>query len=304
MKQQDTLIAGRALARHSELLATRPPEAGELARVLAGKAVRLESALSEELADLLGSARATVRCGKVEKTTAARLHKIVEPVAANFLLDAGSGAQIVASLDYHAAMVLTDQVFGGEGDWSADRPEVLPVSADLTLQRLGPALGGALASLFGEPAAMTLSARSAELGKFVPAVDGDTYLLLSADIAVGESQPWRVLLVLREAHAALLLEERDAAPGRGEAGDRRRPDAKPFADVPLPLTAVLARMQFPVSRIAGMRPGDTIPLALARDVSLLLAETEIARGEVGAHDGALALRLTSIAWNSPVKGNL
>ena len=68
------------------------------------------------------------------------------------------------------------------------------------------------------------------------------------------------------------------------------------------LWLMLARMALPVSRISDLRPGDTIPLALGRSVALKLADTEIARGEVGACNGALALRLTSIAWNSPSKG--
>lgn len=296
-------MAERPLARHSEMLAARPPETGELAKALAARTSRLETALADELADLLGGVRPAVTCAKAEKTAAAKLHKVVDPVAANFLLAGGIGAQVLASIDYHGALVLTDQVFGGAGDWTAPRPVRLPGSTDLVLRRLVEVLGTTLAAGFDHADAMTLAARSEVLGKFVSARDADTFLSFRVEVAVGESKPWSVLLAMRQTHAALLLDERDpaAAPTPG-AGDRRRPDAKPFADVPLPLTAVLARMDVPVSRISSLQPGDTIPLSIGRSVALKLADTEIARGEVGACDGALALRLTSIAWNSPVKG--
>ncbi|RIV85793.1 flagellar motor switch protein FliM [Aurantiacibacter zhengii] len=303
MRQSGTIVAARPLARHSELLATRPPEAGELAKALAARATRLESALADELADLLGGMRARVTCGKVDRANVARLLKVVDAVAANFQLAGDDGVQVLASIDYHGALVLTDQVFGGAGEWSAARPVRLPASVDLTLQRIGDVLGKALSASFDLAAPMALASRNDVLGKLVSPRDSDSFLTLRAEIAVADAQPWSVLLAVREAHAAKLLDEQPhcfAAPG---AGDRRRPDAKPFAAIPLPLTAVLARMDMPVSRISDLRPGDTIPLAIGRSVALKLAETEIARGEVGTCDGALALRLTSIAWNSLSKGH-
>ncbi len=303
MKPEGTLMAARPLARHSERLAARPPEAGELAKALAARLSALEAALADELADLLGGTRAVVTCGKVDRANAAKLHKVIDAVAANFRLANDDGAQVLASIDYHGALVLTDRVFGGAGEWPAARPVRLPASVNLTLQRMGDVLGKALAPTFDLSAAMPVTARSDVLGKFIRARDASNFLTVRADIAVDNAKPWSVLLVLREADAARLLDERQPStrPTAG-AGDRRRPDAKPFAAIPLELTAVLARMDVPVSRISDLRPGDTIPLAIGRSVALKLADTEIARGEVGASDGALALRLTTIAWNSLSKG--
>jgi flagellar motor switch protein FliM len=168
---------------------------------------------------------------------------------------------------------------------------------------MGEVLTAALSHAFELATPLAVTGRSEVLGKFISARDNDTFLALRAEVAVGEGKPWGLLLVWRQAEAAALLDERQGStPAPHGAGDRRRPDAKPFADVPLPLNAVLARINVPVSRISAMQPGDTIPLALGRNVALRLADREIARGEVGACDGALALRLTSIAWNSPVKG--
>ncbi len=290
-------MAERPLARHSELLGTRPPEAGELAKALGDCTVRLASALADELAELIGSARPQVFIDKVEKAPAAKLHKIIAPVAANFQLADAGGAQVLASLDYHAALVLADQVFGGKGDWSAVSPEKLPSSVNMTLSRAAIGIGRALASAFELSDPMTTLARSEVLGKFIPVRDTDTFFVLRAQVTVNDAKPWHLLLVLRQSHAALLLNANESVCPVTGAGDRRRPDAKPFADIPLSLIAVLAKMELPVSRISSLQPGDTIPLAIGRNIALRLDETEIARGEIGASDGALALRLTSIAWN-------
>lgn len=298
MKNESILIAERPLARHSELLATRPPETGALVKALSECTSRLASALADELAELIGSARPAVTIDKVEKAPAAKVHKVIPPVAANFQFASTGGAQVLASLDYHSALVLTDQMFGGRGDWAGVSPEKLPPSANMTLDRMIGGIGNALTTTFslGEP--MAIRARSDVLGKLITMRDAETFLTLRVAIALNDAKPWHIMLVLRQGHAALLLDETASAATATSTGDRRRPDAKPFANIPLSLTAVLARLNLPVSRISAMQPGDTIPLAIGRNVALRLADTEIARGEVGASDGALALRLTSVAWNS------
>ncbi|MDF1835901.1 MAG: FliM/FliN family flagellar motor C-terminal domain-containing protein [Alteraurantiacibacter sp. bin_em_oilr2.035] len=290
-------MAQLPLARHSELLAKRPPETGELAKALGDCTTRLSAALTTELGELIGRTSLQVNIDKVGKAPAAKLHKFIAPAAANFQLVDTGGAQVLASLDYHSALVLTDQVFGGKGDWSAVSPKKLPASANMTLSRAVNGIGRAWASTFELSDALALRARSDVMGKFIPLSDPDTFFVFRAQITLNDAEPWHLHLVLREGHAALLLNDNaDTRPARA-GGDKRRPDAKPFADIPLPLTAMLARLELPVSRISNLRPGDTIPLAIGRNIALRLDDTEIARGEIGASDGALALRLTSIAWN-------
>lgn len=303
MTAEGTLTAERPLAQHSDLLGTREPDAGVVIKSLSAKLARLQTALADELADLLGGTRPQVTCGKLEKADAAKLHKLAGPVAANFRLADGKGHQAFASLDHRSALALTDQVFGGPGTWTGSAVERLPVSANLTLTRFVQALGMALPPAFDLPEPLQSEARSDVLGKFISVREADDFIALRVEIAVGESAPWQLLLAWRQAQAARLIDNDRAANAPAGAGDRRRPDAKPFGGIPLPLTAVLARMDVPVSRISGLQPGDTIPLAIGRNVSLKLDDIEIARGEVGASDGAIALRLTSIAWNSPLKGH-
>lgn len=297
------MVAERPLARHSELLVTRPPEADEVAQALADRIARLEDALADELADLLGGVRPVVTCGKTEQANSGKLHKIIEPVANNFRFADVGGREVLASLSHGSALALTDQVFGGSGEWAGSLPESMPASASLTLRRAAEALGSALGAMFDHSEAIPLVARGEIIGKFVSTNDAGSFITCRAEVAVGESKPWNVLLMWREAHASSLLDQQPVhASPTADLNIAQRLSAQPFAQIPLPLRAVLARIDVPVSRISDLAPGDTLPLTLGSTIALRMADREIARGEVGASDGVLALRLSSIAWNSLLKG--
>lgn len=294
MISEGFLKAERALAQHSDRLGTRAPAPEELALALATAAPRLQLALAEALRPLLGGEKAAVTCGKVEKMAAPRLHKLIDAVAVNLLLEDSGGAQVLASLDYPGALVLTDQVFGGRGEAPSQLPERLPAATDLTMARLADALGSALGTAFDRAQPLALAARSDVLGKLVRARDEDMFLTLRCEVTLEGRTGWGVQLVLRQSQAALLLSEhapakRPAAPPPGQGL------ADPFADVPLDLVAVLAEMQVPVSRISALRPGDILPLAIPSQIPLRLDRVTLAHGQAGTSDGVLALRLTRIS---------
>lgn len=289
-------MAERALAQHSEKLAARPPEPAELVTALTAAAPRLEQALAGELQMLLGEDRPTVTCAKVEKLAAQKLHKIIDQVAVNFRLDDAAGGQVLSSLDFTSALALTDQVFGGTGHVPAILPERLPAAANLTLTRFAAALGTAIGTALERPDPLVAGFRSDVLGKIIPAREPEQLFMLRCEVTQEGRKGWELLLVIRHDHAVRLLGEGRAASGQSAAGDRRRPDAAPFAKMPMPLTAILAEMTMPVSRISALRAGDTIPLAISGQVPLRLADVEIARGQIGQSDGSMALRLTRIAW--------
>lgn len=298
MRSEGFLVAERALAQHSDMLAVRAPEPAELLSALTAAMPRLMQALAGELQALLGEDRPTVTCEKVEKLAAQKLHKIIAPVAVNFRLDDIAGGQVLASLDFASALVLTDQLFGGTGHVPAVIPERLPASADLTLTRFAASLGTAIGAALERPEPLVPGLRSDVLGKIVPAREAEQLFMLRCDVAQEGRGSWDMLLVIRESHVARLLAEGGAARAKGrQPGDRRRPDAAPFGKMPMPLTAVLSEMTLPVSRISALKPGDTIPLAISGQVPLRLSGVEIARGQVGQADGSMALRLTRIAWN-------
>lgn len=298
MINEGFLKAERPLARHSTRLAASAPAPEELAATLGEAALRLQTVLAEGLRPLLSGELAEVSCGKVEKSAAARLHKVIDPVAVNLLLEDAGGAQVLASLDYASALVLTDQVFGGFGAVPAQLPDRLPSATDLTMARLADVLGEALGKAFEQVDPLRLAARSDVLGKLVRARDEDQFLTLRCTVALADKPCWNLLLVLRQSQAELLLAEgaRPVRPAAAQAFAAEPQLAEPFASLPLELVAVLAEMQLPVSRISTLKAGDLIPLAIPSQVPLRLADLTLARGQAGTADGALALRLTHISW--------
>lgn len=294
MRPEGAFVAERALAVHSDRLVRRPPAAGELAADLGTAIPRVEQALAEALTELLG-ARPEVTCGKLERTGAARLHKLVDAVALNCALGTGDARLLVLSIAHADVMAVTDQVFGGAGERSATRPDRLSGAAELVARRLEAAVGEALDSAFELPAALQPAMRSEVLGRFVSAADTGEFLLLTASVARGGEGGWTMRLMLRPEQAAVLLQAGGMSSSQGQNGPRR-PDETPFAGLALPLTAVLAELRMPLAQLSRLAVGDVLPLPTAGLARLKLAENEIARGEIGSREGLLALRLTRIAW--------
>lgn len=299
MRSEGYLKAERALAQHSDRLARRAPQPEELAALLAAVAPRLEQAMAEELAALLGGDRPRVVCGKVERAAAPRLHKMIEPVAVNWLFQDAAGAQMLVSLGLAGALALTDMVFGGPGTAPTTLPERLPKSTDLALASAATSVGAALGKALERAEALPLHSRCDVLGKLVPARDEETFLTLRCQIMHGSAAPVDLLVLLRQSHAPRMLAE-----GASVAAPAIRPTieyaaaCEPFASLPLPLVAVLAEITLPVRRIFALKPGDLIAMPMPRDVPLRLAGKQIARGQAGTADGQLALRITSTGWTN------
>ena len=88
--------------------------------------------------------------------------------------------------------------------------------------------------------------------------------------------------------------ERPAA-ARSRGPRAADPAAAPFADLPLPLSALLVDMQVPLATISTLAPGVVLPVAVARAVPLRAGDAVLAHGTVGAQDDRVAIKLTRIA---------
>lgn len=299
MRSEGFLKAERALAQHTAQLGRRAPEPEQLAALLAAATPRLQDAVAAEVAALLGGDRPEVSCSKVERCAAARLHKMIDPVAVNWLFAHAAGGEVLVSLGIGGALALTDMVFGGPGLPPAILPDRLPKSADLALARAADSLGAALAKGLERTDPFTLAARSDVLGKLVRARDDEGFLALRCTITQGSAAPLELTLAMRLSHAPVLLAE-----GFAVAPPQAQPIAdaavrEPFADLPLDVVAVLADLKLPVARITALKPGDMIALTIPREVPLRLQGKDIARGQAGTADGTLALRITKTGWAAP-----
>ncbi len=155
-------------------------------------------------------------------------------------------------------------------------------------------IAGALGS--DDPAAVRPLRRDGKLAELAPFPPETALAMMKLDIMEGIRAPWRVTLALPLAALTVLLGHDGRPPAvRSESPRPNDPAAAPFADLPLPLTAVLVDMDVPLAAISKLEPGAVLPVAVARAVPLCIGGTLIARGTVGAQDDRVAVKLTQIA---------
>ncbi len=267
--------------------------------MLARLGTRLARLLPPGLADLAGGEPPEVDARSPRETTAAELIGEVGALAANSLLAiGGENAVLLSSIDARAVLRLVDRAFGGTGQAPATLPASFPMSADLMVQRLEARLTNLLGQALGsDDAEMVRTLRRdsnlAELGAF----SGDTRLaVLELEVAEGISAPWSIILALPFPTLAALFGHGERAPAAHQTGPRAAdPAAAPFADMPLPLNAVLVDMQVPLATISVLEPGMVLPVSVARNVPLKIGGITIAHGSVGVQDDRTAIKLTQIA---------
>jgi flagellar motor switch/type III secretory pathway protein FliN len=300
--------AVRPAAQHCRELTQRGPRPEERAVLLAAWRRDLARVLAEELSGLLSGDRLDVSVSEPETLPGQEVLARIGPVAANSLLrvgvSGGPGAETaLAAFDFATAIALTDRSFGGEGRVSADIPDQLPRSAALLVDEVAATIAGAItrASLGdhgpgpGAASGGEVIVRSESAARLKPFDPDAPALLFTLTIANRQGCEWRCLLGVAAERMARLL----PAPGRArvQPGARSRratadPLAAPFASVPLPLHVVLAEIDLSLARLQTLAPGDLLPLAMGRQVPLMLGDTLLAHGSIGTLEDRMALRLT------------
>lgn len=296
MKPQVAFTAAARAASHAaELLgrAARPDALLPQFERLGEQVARL---LAPALAPLCGGEEPLVRVLEPEKLVEGALAGRIGPLAANALLAHGRGGdRTVLSIDARAVLAQLDRAFGGNGQVADDLPRALPRSADIFARRLeevaAEAFGGALGLPEGEQP--RVAARDSQYRMLAPFPAGCELALLVLEIreAGGQTDPWRVTFATRFATLPRLLGDRPRS-ARPRSTGPASPLDEPFAGMNLPLEARLVDMPVKLSRLAGLKPGMTIPIALDRQVPLRIGQTVIARGTVGEMDDRIALQIT------------
>lgn len=293
MKPERPFIAQRALARHCPELLRAAPQPEELLPQLAPVGERLARGFASQLAVLLGGEAPAVRAEAPRECDAAELVRVTAPLAANSLLAlAGSDARILTSMEAEAVLRFVDRAFGGRGAAPSPLPEAFPLSAELMIARLEGFACTALAQALGLPAdAVSSLARAGAIGEVSPY--GATSRLAVVDLHVIEADgaSWTATFAFPMALVARLFGEHSPPP---RVIDRRgrHPADEPFGDMPLTISAVLVDMRMAFSALAELRPGQIIPVAVARTVPLRVGDRTIAHGAVGALDDRVAIQVT------------
>jgi flagellar motor switch/type III secretory pathway protein FliN len=301
----------RAAAVHCAELTTRGPRPEESAAIMAAWRRDLARLLADDLSALLSGDRLDVAITEPEHLTGADALRRIGPLAANSLIRCGATAETaLLSFDFATAIALTDRSFGGDGRVSGHVPEALPRSAALLVEETATMIAGAItnashgdmppptgAGMRGE-----VIVRSESAARLKPFALEEQALFFVLEIANRQGCTWRAALAISAERMARLL------PGGGRRPHPRGPRvaasplAAPFATVPLALHVVLAEFDLSLARLQSLSPGDTIPLAMGRQMPLLAGETLVAHGSVGTAEDRMAIRLTRIPQSASSEG--
>lgn len=311
MRMGSDFAPARAAAVHCAELTTRGPRPEESAALMAAWRRDLARLLADDLSGLLSGDRLDVSITDPERLTGADALRRIGMLAANSLIRCGATAETaLLSFDFATAIALTDRSFGGDGRVTGNVPEALPRSAALLVEETATMIAGAItAASYGDmppPAGAStrgeVIVRSESAARLKPfALDAQT-LFFVVEIANRQGCTWRAALAVSAERMARLL------PGGGRRLRPRAPRAPaspmsaPFADVPLALHVVLAEFDLSLTRLQSLAPGDTIPLAMGRQVPLLAGETLVAHGAVGTAEDRMAIRLTRIPQSATPEG--
>lgn len=289
----ESFIVDRMVAQHCpELLGPTAPSAGELTPALALLSGRFARCVAMGLARLSGGEAPVVRPAVPRGTTAGQLAEDMATLTSYALMGIGSEQHHVL-LACAAAPVfrLVDRAFGGRGAVPNPLPEAFPLSAELLILRLEQTVAAALAEALGSTAPVIPLQRDTRLAQVAPFAVNEVLHELAVTVEEPGCEPWTLALAFPEATLTALFGERK--PAVTALPTESDPMSEPFASVPITLTAVLVDMAVPFARLAALRPGDVIPVAVARSVPLKAGERTVAAGTIGEFEDRIAVQINT-----------
>ena len=303
MKPERSFLAARPLANHcAELLGAGAGAAiqsgPDLMCALAG---RLADVLPPRLAGLSGGEPPVVQPGEVEDFDTSALSGRIAPLAANCLLGGEAPSQaMLVSIEAEAVLRMIDRAFGGAGRVPVPLPNTFPLTAELMIARLESVLSAALAEAVPAAAPIAPLRRDSSLSRLAPFPPAEPLSSVTLSLAEADGAAWRITLAVPLALLAQWSASRpQQKPEAGGVPSSRQAPADPLSgpigEVPLTLRAVLVDMPMAFSALSKLQPGQVIPVAVARNVPLCLAERVIAHGTVGAVDDRVALQISQLS---------
>lgn len=296
MKPERKLVAARALAQHCPELVRAEPGAADLLPQLTRAGERFARAMTMALAPLAGGKGLAIKAKPARMSSLEDIAMFAPDLAANLLLAVEPEAlPLLATLDAAAVLRMVDRTFGGRGEAPSPLPPEFSMSAELMIARLEGLLVRELGAvlLADKPDALQPVRRHGSLAVLEPFGRDDALALIELDVTEPAGDTWLINLALPVPTLTALCgtaPRRPSAPVKHPMAD---PLSAPFADVPLPLSAVLVDMRMSMATLAALEPGTVLPVAVARQVPLRLGNTTVATGSVGAADDRVALQILS-----------
>lgn len=288
--------AERVKPRHCKELLGSGPSIGELVPVLSLVGERLARALAAGLARLSGGEAPVVSVGMPMDATLASIQSELDGLASHSLLAIGPEARpMLATFEAAPVFRLVDRAFGGRGEVPHPLPDTFPLSAELLITRIEATVAEALSAAFGGGTkhAVRQLRRETSLRQLAPFDKHEDLLQLSLEVEEAGCDPWSLSLAFPQATLAALITV-PRHPRKERAGiSAHGPSAEPFASMPMPVKAVLVDMTIGFSRLSSLKPGDILPVAVARSVPLKAGEQTIATGTVGELDDRVAVQISN-----------
>jgi flagellar motor switch protein FliM len=292
----------RTAARHCPELLGTAPVMTDLAPALSLIGERLTRGLAAGLARLSGGEPPIVRAGLPMDATLASIAGEIEGLAAHSLMGMGAASlPVLVIFDGAPVFRLVDRAFGGPGEVPEPLPDGFPLSAELLLSRIEGCVADALTSAlagaraprpdYAEDHRVRPLRRDTSLRQLDPFPASADVLTLSLEIEEPGIAPWSLTLALptETLEAALAAPQHPVRQRRAAPPD---PSAEPFASMAMEVTAVLVDMHIGMTRLAGLRPGDVLPVAVARSVPLQVGGRTLASGTIGEIDDRVAVQVT------------
>lgn len=300
MKPEREFVAERVVARHCAQLLRPGPSQADLVTALTRTAERFSRELAGALAGLLGGEEPSVECSRPERTVYSDYATMQvmghRNLGAYTLFGAGPGQhRILGMVAGEAVLRLVDRAFGGAGIAPQQLPRELPLSAELMVQRLEAMLAGRLAAALGadDAGAIRPLRREGNIDHLAPFGNDENIVALVFSITEPGRPAWAIEMAFPYDTLAALFANGERPPTSSEHAPAD-PRDQPFADVPLPLSAVLVDIRLPLAAISALEVGQILPVPVARAVPLRVAGQTIAHGTVGAVDDRLAVQLSQV----------
>ncbi len=137
--------------------------------------------------------------------------------------------------------------------------------------------------------------RDGSLAMLAPFAERAALAMLTLEVEDGSVLPWLVTIAMPMATLAALFGYPDPTPASSAARAMRSCASAaeaPFADIPLPLRAVIVDMPISFAAVAALEPGQILPVTVARRVPLRIDDHTIAHGTPGALDERIAIQIT------------
>jgi flagellar motor switch protein FliM len=294
MKPEGSPVSRSRPARHCRELLRDEPTIEEMVPALMLLSGKLSRSLSVALAPFCGGRAPTVSAGMPVDGNLASVEAEIEALASHSLLNVGFDARpLLATVEAAPVMRLVDRTFGGKGEVPDPLPESFPLSADLMITRLEDAIARGVSGAMGGMDTVPVHPvrRDTSLRHLAPFPPSDDLLQLGFSVSEGEADDWSFSLSFPLSTLIMLLGDSRRPPRPPRRAAPALPDEEPFASMPLPVGAVLVDMTLGFRRLASLRPGDIIPVPVARNVPLRIGGRTVASGTLGEVDDRVAIQI-------------